>query len=87
MLEEKLPYWLVNIPKDQWPAECPDFLLEISSRDRKMISMPNEDFHRLTWPEVQKIIGREKIPHEQQESSRLTVRKIRIESIYSSEPH
>lgn len=55
------PYWLVNVPKSQWPAECPDFLRDISERDKAMISIPASEFHRLTWPEVQEIVKTNKI--------------------------
>jgi len=57
MAEETIPYWLVNIPKDKWPKECPEFLKSIGERDRHMISTPNSQFHRLTWPEVKDITG------------------------------
>ena len=55
---EALPYWLVNVPKTQWPAECPDFLRDISERDKAMISIPESEFHRLTWPEVQELVSK-----------------------------
>ena len=57
MAEETTPYWLVNIPKDQWPKECPEYLKNVGDRDRQMISTPNSRFHRLTWPEVKDNIG------------------------------
>ncbi len=57
MVTETLPYWLVNVPKDQWRKECPEFLKSIGPRDQQMISTPESQFHRLTWPEVQDIIG------------------------------
>ena len=56
-ISESLPYWLVNVPKPQWPAECPDFLRDISERDKAMISIPESEFHRLTWPEVQELVS------------------------------
>ena len=57
MAEDTLPYWLVNVPKDQWPKECPEFLKTIGPRDRQMISTPISQFHRSTWSEVQHNIG------------------------------
>ena len=54
---EPLPYWLVNVPKSQWPAECPDFLRDISERDKAMVSIPESEFHSLTWPEVQELVS------------------------------
>ena len=54
---EPLPYWLINIPQSQWPASCPGFLRDISSRDKAMISIPESEFHRLSWPEVQELVS------------------------------
>ncbi len=56
--EEPLPYWLINVPKDQQPAECPEFLLDISERNKAMINVSQADYHVLTWPEVQELIGK-----------------------------
>jgi len=56
--EEPLPYWLINVPNDQQPAECPEYLLDISDRNKAMINLPQADFHVLTWPEVQVLISK-----------------------------
>lgn len=57
MTETDVPYWRVNVPKEQWPAECPEFLLGLTERDLKIVDKPNKDYHRLTWPEVKQAIG------------------------------
>ena len=57
MAQEDLPYWLVNVPEDQWSIECPEFLKDIGPRDREILSIPNSTFHRMSWQEVQDIIG------------------------------
>ena len=57
MNHEALPYWLVNVPQSQWPAECPDFLINANAKDRGILSTPNANYHRQTWPEVQEIIS------------------------------
>ena len=57
MTVETLPYWLVNVPKDEWPASCPDFLVDVDVKDKKMIGTPDAEYHRQTWPEVQQIIS------------------------------
>lgn len=56
MLHEELPFWLVNVPRDQWPAECPDFLRDVGEKDRMIIGTPDSDYKRLSWQEVQEII-------------------------------
>lgn len=56
--ETDLPYWLVNVPRSQWPAQCPEFLVNASERDRKILSTPDDQSHRLTWKEAQQIVGR-----------------------------
>lgn len=57
MADKDIPYWCFNIPKEQWPAECPEFLLNLSERDQKLVGKFDKDYHRLTWPEVRKVIG------------------------------
>ncbi|KAL8635781.1 MAG: hypothetical protein Q9228_006764 [Teloschistes exilis] len=54
---EDIPYWRANVPKDQWPAECPEFLLNLSERDQQLVGKLDKDYHRLTWPEVKKVIA------------------------------
>ena len=50
--EEPLPFWLVNVPRDQWPPECPDFLKDLSDKDRRIIGTPDCRYEKLTWEEV-----------------------------------
>ena len=57
-VEADPPYWLVNVPRSQWTAQCPDFLLNASERDKKILSTPDNQSHRLSWEEVQRIVGR-----------------------------
>jgi hypothetical protein len=57
--EDQLPYWLINVPEAQQPSKCPDFLLNISDRDKAMLSVSENEFHRLTWLEVQEVISTE----------------------------
>ena len=57
MAPESMPYWLVNVPQDQWPSSCPEFLINVSAKDKEILSTLDADYRRLTWPEVQEIIG------------------------------
>ncbi|KAI4216531.1 MAG: hypothetical protein LQ351_001020 [Letrouitia transgressa] len=61
MSSEGVHYWLANVPQDQWPKECPEFLKNISERDRKIVGTLDKDFCRLTWPEVKQAVGDIKI--------------------------
>ncbi|ORX97807.1 hypothetical protein BCR34DRAFT_160100 [Clohesyomyces aquaticus] len=54
--EEPLPFWLVNVPKDQWPSDCPEFLKECGEKDRRIIGTPDAEYKRLSWDEVTDII-------------------------------
>ncbi|KAL1798479.1 hypothetical protein ACET3X_002516 [Alternaria dauci] len=56
MPHEELPFWLVNVPRDQWPSECPDFLRNVSEKDRGIIGTPDEDYKVLTWDQVRDIV-------------------------------
>ncbi|KAI9830553.1 MAG: hypothetical protein M1819_005511 [Sarea resinae] len=61
MTVEDLPFWLVNVPRDEWPAECPDFLANADARDRGMLATPDAEYHRQTWGEVQRMIKANRI--------------------------
>lgn len=52
-----LPYWLVNVPPEQWTAECPDFLRDLPEKNVKILSTPDEHYKRQGWEEVQEIIS------------------------------
>ena len=56
-----LPHWLLNVPESQWPDQCPEFLTDISPRNLEIIDVPEADFQRLTWPEVQRTIETNRI--------------------------
>lgn len=56
MPHEELSFWLVNVPRDQWPTECPDFLRDVGEKDRMIIGTLDSDYKRLSWQEVQEII-------------------------------
>jgi hypothetical protein len=49
---EEILYWQVNVPESQRTAECPDFLRNLNERDRGIISTPDSDYRKDTWPEV-----------------------------------
>ena len=51
-----LPYWLVNVPDEQWPSSCPVFLRDISAKNERVVGTPDEHYRRLSWEEVQEIL-------------------------------
>jgi hypothetical protein len=57
----QLPYWQVNIPANERPAKCPDFLVSISEKDRSIISTPDDQYEPDTWDEVRDKIRRNRI--------------------------
>ena len=56
MTSTDLPYWLVNVPEDQRSSTCPDFLVNASAKDQRILSTPDRHYHVLTWAEVQDIV-------------------------------
>lgn len=52
-----LPYWLVNVPHDKWPSECPEFLRNISEKNIWVLSTPDELYRRQDWETVKRIKG------------------------------
>lgn len=49
---QDLPYWQVNVPDTLRSEECPDFLRNISDKDRKIISTPDSEYQRDSWEVV-----------------------------------
>ncbi|KAK7425634.1 hypothetical protein QQZ08_007850 [Neonectria magnoliae] len=66
-----LPYWQVNVPESERPRECPGFLLDISDKDRGIISTPDSDYHVLSWDEVRQIAGANRLDQFQRVPSEL----------------
>lgn len=54
---EPLPFWLVNVPRDQWPTECPEFLKVCGEKDQRIIGTPDEEYTLLTWEEVRELVS------------------------------
>lgn len=52
-----LPYWLVNVPRNQWPVECPDFLRDLPEKNVQILSTPDEHYRRQDWKLVKEIIS------------------------------
>ncbi len=61
--EGQLPFWLMNIPRNQWPHQCPEFLINSSARDKRILSIPNDLYQRATWEEVQEYIRSLNLSH------------------------
>ncbi|KAF7616418.1 hypothetical protein AFLA_000077, partial [Aspergillus flavus NRRL3357] len=55
-LEEKLPYWLVNVPPSQWPAECPAFLRDLPAKSIAILSTSDAEYKRQDWETVREIV-------------------------------
>jgi hypothetical protein len=53
----ELPFWRVNIPPEQWPAECPEFLRDIGEKDQRIIGTPDESYTFLTWDHVRELVS------------------------------
>ncbi|KAL1848600.1 hypothetical protein Plec18170_007910 [Paecilomyces lecythidis] len=54
---ESLPYWLVNVPRSEWPAECPEYLRDLVPKSIKCLSTPDEAYKRQDWELVKEIVG------------------------------
>lgn len=56
MSRKDVPYWNVNVPREEWTEECPDYLADVDQNDRKHLSVWDEDYHVQSWAEVQDVI-------------------------------
>lgn len=57
----RVPYWLVNVPQAEWPAQCPESLRTISDQKRRILSTQDSEYHRLTWDEVKEVVRTNKL--------------------------
>ncbi|KAJ5130374.1 uncharacterized protein N7515_006413 [Penicillium bovifimosum] len=68
---ESLPYWLVNIPRSQWTAECPSFLRDQSPKNVRGLSTPDHHYTRQDWELVKEIVRTNRIDRFQRVPSEL----------------
>lgn len=54
---ETLPYWLVNVPRSQWTAECPSFLRDQPPKNIRCLATPDDHWQRQDWEAVQEIVS------------------------------
>lgn len=54
--QHPLPYWLVNVPRDQWPATCPGFLKDLPDKNIEILATPDAEFRRLNWDGVKDLV-------------------------------
>ena len=66
-----LPYWQVNVPEAERERECPEFLRDLSAKDRGIIGTPDNQYNTLTWPEVRDIVTTNRLDRFQRVPSEL----------------
>lgn len=52
-----LPYWLVNVPEERWPTTCPEWLRDVSEKNKRVLSTPDEMFKRQDWDAAIRLIS------------------------------
>jgi hypothetical protein len=55
--EDTTPYWNINVPKNQHTHECPEGLLNLSDKDRGIISTADSQYHVQTWADVRDFVA------------------------------
>ncbi|KAK2779853.1 hypothetical protein FQN53_001283 [Emmonsiellopsis sp. PD_33] len=58
---QPLPYWLVNVPKAQWPTECPPFLQNLPPKSIQCLSTPDALHPRQDWGLVKELVASNQI--------------------------
>ncbi|KAF2404655.1 hypothetical protein EJ06DRAFT_579239 [Trichodelitschia bisporula] len=61
MPHEELPFWNVNVPRPLRVPICPDWLANVSDKDRDIIGTWDADYEDMTWDEVRGIISENRI--------------------------
>ena len=68
---DDMPFWCVNVPREQWPAECPDFLRDIGEKDQRIIGTPDDSYTLLTWDQVRELVSMAAMAHKRLPLTRL----------------
>lgn len=55
-MAQAVPFWNVNVPREQWTAECPAFLAGLDQGDQAQLGTRDEDYPLMSWQDVSKII-------------------------------
>ncbi|KAK4238654.1 hypothetical protein C8A03DRAFT_33305 [Achaetomium macrosporum] len=58
---QDLPYWQVNVPEHLRTAECPEFLRNLTEKDRRIISTPDSEFEVDSWEVVRQKVARNRL--------------------------
>ncbi|KAK8138370.1 hypothetical protein PG984_001750 [Apiospora sp. TS-2023a] len=69
--DSTLPYWQVNVPEAERERECPEFLRDLSAKDRGIIGTPDDQYRTLTWAEVRDIVATNRLGRFQRVPSEL----------------
>jgi len=56
MPHEELPFWHFNVPRLERTASCPDYLINVSDKDRNLIGQWDSDYEPMTWSEVKSFV-------------------------------
>lgn len=56
-VNDAVPYWNVNVAKEKWTTECPEALKNMAESDEKHLLIRDEEFHRMSWEDVQRVIS------------------------------
>ena len=54
---ETLPYWLVNVPREQWPAECPEWLCNLEPKAVEVLSTLDGAYKKHDWEMIKETIS------------------------------
>jgi hypothetical protein len=63
MPHEELPFWHFNVPIAQRTPDCPEFLLNITEKDKNLIGMWDSGYQEISWDEASEIIRKKSDYH------------------------
>ena len=52
-----MPFWHFNVLPNERTVECPDYLQNLSEKDKSLIGKWDADYEYLSWQEVRQIVG------------------------------
>ena len=61
MAEEQsgpIPFWNMNIPRQKWTQECPEYLKSVDSSDREQLGRNDAEYKLMSWQEASSIVSK-----------------------------
>jgi hypothetical protein len=76
--KDATPYWNVNVPKEQWTDTPSEALANVDKSVKEQLSVWDEDYHIMSWEDVQDVIRKLSIIYHRSTTKILFIRRKQV---------